>query len=65
MLTEYEAQKLTRDYMRRELNATSGVVWKCAVALLLIVALALFGSGIEPQHDVASDTASAANRTAM
>lgn len=64
MLTEYEAQKLARDY-RQELNATSGAVLKCAVGLLVVVALALFRPGIDLQRDAAGDTASAATRAAM
>jgi len=47
MLTEYEAQKLTRDYMKRELNAAPGVALKCAVLLLLIIGLAWIGAASE------------------
>lgn len=43
MLTEYQAQKLQRD-MRQELDATPGVLLKCAAGLLLVMVLALIGS---------------------
>lgn len=58
MLTEYEARKLQED-MKRELNSAPGVVAKCAAGLLIIVALALFGSRGGVQRDFAGDTAAA------
>lgn len=60
MLTEYEVQKLQRD-MKQELDATSGVVLRCAAGLLVVVALSLIGFGIDLQRDAAP----AANRAAM
>lgn len=47
MLTEYEARKLQHD-MKQELNAAPGVVFKCAVMLLLlIIGLAWIGASSE------------------
>ncbi len=64
MLSEYEAQKLKYD-MKQELDATSSAVYKCAAWLLVVVALALIGSAIDLQRDVAGNTAPAAKRAAV
>src|SRR5688572_742664 len=50
MLTEYEARKFQED-MRQELNASSGVVSKCTLMLLVILVLAWFGHKGETEHD--------------
>ena len=46
MLTKYDAQKVQRD-MKQELDAAPGVVLKCAVGLLILVALAVIGSAFD------------------
>ena len=43
MVTEYEARQLQRD-MGRELAGPQGAVWKCAIGILAIVLVALFGT---------------------
>lgn len=49
MMTEYESRKL-QYHMRRELGATHAAVWKCAAALLIVVAVATVGSMTELRH---------------
>ncbi len=50
MLTEYEARKL-QDDMRRELNAPSGAVLKCAALLFLLVGIAWLGADSKDLED--------------
>ena len=45
MLTEHEARQLQRE-MHRELDAAPGAVWKCVAGLLIVVAVAMSGSGV-------------------
>lgn len=58
MMTEYEARKLQHD-MRRELGATPAAVWKCAAALLILVAVATVGSVTDLGRGVGGTVAAA------
>ena len=61
MLSEYEAQKLQHD-MKQELEASTGVVYKCAVGLLILLGLAWIGADTGPRQDVAPDAPQAQHR---
>ena len=53
MLIEYEARKLTRD-MKRELDAAPAMAAACGVGLLIIAALAIFGTRLEAHREIAN-----------
>ena len=53
MMTQYEAQKLKRE-MQSELEAEQSALWKCAVGILIIVGMSLFGAGPGERRDATS-----------
>lgn len=62
MVSQYEARKLQND-LNPELNATLASVWKCAAGLLVLVMLALLGTGIDLRDD--GDVGATAARPSM